>query len=130
MHAPYYTLFVDLLILVIRSRKFFGRPTGSLPKPQQSKLAFQKPHTSKAVKDKDEKVDGVVKAEHRKEADVEENDIVNEDVDTDSTSEVNESAVDTKQVNPVINGIDKASSAFANGKGELSTQNFRLASND
>lgn len=103
-----------------RIRKFFARPAGSSPKPQQSKLAFQKPHTTKAVKDEHEEVDGVVKAEDREEADAVKNDASDEDINMDSRSEVHQSAMDTKQEDPDMNGMEKVNSALANGKGESS----------
>lgn len=96
--------------------KFFGRPTGSSPKPQQSKLAFQKPHTTNAAKDEHEEGDGAVKAEDCEEADAVKNNIANEDVNMDSNSEVDESALDSKQADPVMNGMKKADSSLANGK--------------
>lgn len=101
-----------------RARKFFGRPTGSSPKPQQSKLAFQKPHTTNAAKDEHEEGDGAVKAEDCEEADAVKDDIANEDINMDSNSEVDESALDSKQADPVMNGMKKADSSLANGKGE------------
>ncbi|KAF6234534.1 hypothetical protein HO173_007159 [Letharia columbiana] len=96
--------------------KFFARPAGSSPKPQQSKLAFQKPHTTKAVKDEHEEVDGVVKAEDREEADAVKNDVSDEDINMDSKSEVHQSAMDTKQEDPDMNGMEKVNSALANAK--------------
>ena len=103
-----------------RVSKFFGQPTASSPKPQQSKLAFQRPHTTKAAKDEDEEVNGIVKAEDPVEPDAVKNDIANEDVNMDSESDIHTSAMDTKQADPVVNGMDKVGSALANGKGELS----------
>lgn len=103
-----------------RVSKFFGRPTGSSPKPQQSKLAFQKPHTTKAAKDEHEEVDRVVKAEDPVEPDAVKNYIADEDVDMDKESDIHTSAMGTKQADPVMNGMDKVDSALANGKGELS----------
>ena len=101
-------------------RKFFGRPTGSSPKPQQSKLAFQKPHTTKVVKDKQDEIDGVVKIEDSEETDAVNNDVGDEDVNMESGSKMHRPAMDTKQADPVVNGNDKVDSARANGKGELS----------
>ena len=103
-----------------RVSKFFGRPTGSSPKHQQSKLAFQRPRTTKAAKDEDEEVNGVVKAEDAVEPDAVKNDIADEDVNMDSESDINTSAMDTKQADPVMSGMDKVGSALANGKGEFS----------
>ena len=99
-------------------RKFFGRPTGSSPKPQQSKLAFQKPHTTKAIKDEHEEVDGERNIEDGEEADDVKNDIVDEDVDMDGESEVQKSAVNIKRARPVVNGMNKGDAALANGKGK------------
>lgn len=99
-----------------RFRKFFGHPTGSSPRPQQSKLAFQKPHTTKAVEDEHEEVDGVVKAEDREEANAVKND---EDIDMNSKLEVHRSSVDTKHTDPVLNGRRKSDFTLANGKGGL-----------
>lgn len=100
-------------------RKFFGRPTGSSPKPQQSKLAFQKSHTTNAVKEEHEEADGFLQAKDREEADAVKNGIADEDVDMDNNSEVNESAMDTKHASPVMNGTEKVDSMLANGKSEL-----------
>ena len=47
-------------------------------------------------------------------------DIADEDVNMDSDLEVHNSAMDTKQAGPAINGMDKRDSAQANGKGEVS----------
>ena len=103
-------------------RKFFGRPPGSSPKPQQSKLAFQTSHTTKAVKGEHEEGDGAVKAEDREEADAVDIDIADdENLDMDSESEVHESAMDRKRAVPILNGMKKVDSSLANGKGELST---------
>lgn len=119
VHAPCYHQPSHSLIHFGR-RKFFGRPTGSSPKPQQSKLAFQKPHTTKAVKEEHEEVDGVVKAEDCEEADAVKNDLADEDVNMDSKSEAHKSVIGTKQADSVMNGMDEVDSALANGKGELS----------
>ena len=99
-------------------RKFFGRPTGSSPKPQQSKLAFQKPHTTKAIKDEHEEVDGERNVEDGEETDVVKNDIVDEDVDMDGEAEVQKSAVNIKRARPVVNGMKEGDAALANGKGK------------
>ena len=99
-----------------RLRKFFGRPTGSSPRPQQSRLAFQRPHTTKAVEDEHEEVDGIVKAEDREEANAVKNE---EDVVMNSKSEVHRSSVDTKHTDPVLNGRRKSDFTLANGKGGL-----------
>ena len=99
-------------------RKFFGRPTGSSPKPQQSKLAFQKPHTTKAIKDEHEEVDGERNIEDGEEADGVKNDVVDEDVDMDGESEVQKSAIDIKRARPVLNGMNKRDAAPVNGKGK------------
>ena len=100
-------------------RKFFGRPTGSSPKPQQSKLAFQRPHTTKAAERKSEEVDGDRKAEACEEADTVNEDMAgDQDLNMDSDSEVHKSATDTKQANPFTNGVDKVTSSPANGEGE------------
>ena len=103
---------------VRHDRKFFGRPTGSSPKPQQSKLAFQKPHTTKAIKDEHEDVDGERNIEDGEEADSVKNDVVDEDVDMDGESEVQKSAIDTKRASPVVNGMAKEDATLANGKCE------------
>ena len=100
-------------------RKFFGRPTGSSPKPQQSKLAFKKPHTTKAVNDEHEEVDEVLQTEDREEADAVKNNIADEDVDMDCKSEVNDSAMSTSHASPVMNGKEKVDPTVANGKGEM-----------
>ena len=118
-----------------RLRKFFGRPTGSSPQPQQSKLAFQKPRTTKAANNEHEEVDGVVKAEDRKEADAVKNDVADEDatdedIDMDNKSEAVQSAMDTKKADPVMNGTGKLNSALANGNGEFFMENCRFESND
>lgn len=112
-----------------RIRKFFGRPTGSSPQPQQSKLAFQKPRTTKAAKAEPEEVDEVVKAEDREEADSVKNDVADEDVNMASRPEVEKSAMVTKQADPVMNGTEKVDSALANGNGELFWQTLRLELN-
>ena len=101
-------------------RKFFGRPTGSSPKPQQSKLAFQKSHTTNSVKDGHEDLDGVMKTESREAADCVKSEIADEDVDMDSNSEVHKPAMDIKLVDLVADGMDKVDSALPNGKGEMS----------
>lgn len=119
MHAPcHHELhFCTLTNAYSSISKFFGRPTGSLPKPQQSKLAFQKPHSTKAVKDYHEEMDGVVRAEDREEADAVKSDIVDEDLDMDSKSAVHKSAMDIKHADLVMNGMG---STLGNGKGEWS----------
>ena len=100
-------------------RKFFGRPTGSSPKPQQSKLAFQRPHTTKAIEEKSEEVDGVRKAGACEVADTVNKDIFSDqDLNMDSDSEVQKVAMDTKQADPVTNGVDKVNPSPANGEGE------------
>ena len=103
---------------VLHVRKFFGRPTGSSPKPQQSKLAFQKPHTTKAIKDEHEEIDGERNIEDGEEADGVKNDVVDEDVDMDGESEVQKSAIVIKRARPVLNGMNKRDAALANGKGK------------
>ena len=111
-------------------RKFFGRPTASSPKPQQSKLAFQRPHTTKAAEEKCEEVDGVQKAEDCEEADAVNKDMAgDQDFDMDSDSEVHKSAMDTKQADPVTNGVDKVNPSPANGKGESFNSYFHLGPN-
>lgn len=104
---------------ILRPRKFFGRPTGSSPKPQQSRLAFQKPHNTNTINDEHEDVDGVVKAEDREDADAANNDIADEDVNMDNKPEMDESSTGSKQSVPFMNGMEKANSALANGKREL-----------
>ena len=99
-------------------RKFFGRPNGSSPKPQQSKLAFQKPHSTKAIKDEHEEVDGERDIEDGEEADSVKNDVVDEDVDMDGESEVQKSAMDIKRAKPAVKGLKKGDAALANGKGK------------
>lgn len=121
MHAPshhelYFCTATNAYLLF---RKFFGRPTGSSPKPQQSKLAFKKPHNTKAVKDEHEEVDGVLHTEDPEEADAVKNNIADEDVDMDSKSEVNDSAMGTNHASPVMNGAEKVDPTVANGKGKL-----------
>ena len=101
-------------------RKFFGRPIGSSPKPQQSKLAFQTPQTTKAVKKEHEDVDGVTKTEDGEEADGVKNGIADEDIDMESNSEVSRSATDTKRADSALNGSGKQDPVLANGKGEMS----------
>ncbi|KAL2047030.1 hypothetical protein N7G274_001048 [Stereocaulon virgatum] len=59
--------------------KFFGKPNGSAPKPQQSTLAFQKPKASVAVKEDDGAVDGLEKLEEVADS----KDVKTEDVDGD-----------------------------------------------
>ena len=120
MHAPCLHQLPKSLISIHRFRKFFGRPTGSSPKPQQSKLAFQKSHTTNTVKNGHEDVDGVTKTEDRETADGVKSEIADEDVDMDSNSELHKPAVDTKRADPVADGMDKADSALPNGEGEMS----------
>ena len=129
MHVPGNHQLVHSLIRSHRARKFFGRPNGSSPKPQQSKLAFQKPQTTKAVNDEHEEVDGVVKAESCEVADAAMKNVADEDVNMGSESEVHKSAIDVKQAEPVMNDIDEVDSALTNGKGELSIQISCLQSN-
>ena len=112
-------------------RKFFGRPAGSSPKPQQSKLAFQRPHTIKAAEEKSEEVDGDQKAEEREEANTVNKDVAgDEDVKMDSDSEVHKSAIHTKQADPVTNGVDKVTPSPANGEGESFNSYFHVCPND
>ena len=111
-------------------RKFFGRPTGSSPKPQQSKLAFQRPHTTKAAEEKSEEVDGVRKAEQRGEADIMNKDMASDhDLNMDSDSEVQKVAMDTEQADPVTNGVDKVNPSSANGEGESFNSYLQLNPN-
>ena len=111
-------------------RKFFGRPTGSSPKPQQSKLAFQRPHTTKAADVKNEEVDEVRKAEEREEANTVNKDVAGvEDFKMDSDSELHKSIMDTRQANPVTNGVDKVNPSPANGEGESFNSYFQLRLN-
>lgn len=99
-------------------RKFFGRPTASSPKPQQSKLAFQKPQSTKALKDEHEEVNGKRNIETGEEADGAKNVIVDEDVDMDGESEVQKSAIDIKRASPAVNGMKNGNATLANGKGK------------
>ena len=69
-----------------------------------------------------------METEVREEADAVKSEIDDEDVNMDSDSEMHKSAVDTKQADPVKNGIDNLDSALANGKGDLSIPNLRLVS--
>ncbi len=55
-------------------------------------------------------MDRSVKTEHREEAGAVENGVAGGDVD-----------MDTKQVDPTVNGMGNVDSELANGKGELST---------
>ena len=92
---------------------------GPSPKPQQSKLAFQRPHTTTAAEEKSEEVDGVRKVEACEETDTVTKDMAgDQDLNMDSDSEVHKSAMDTKQANPVTNGVDKVSPSSANGEGK------------
>ena len=118
------------LMHIFAVRKFFGRPTGSSPKPQQSKLAFQRPHTTKAAEEKSEELDGVRKAEEREEANTVNTDVAgDEDFKMDSDSEVHKSAMDTKQADLVTNGVDKVNPPPANGEGESFNSYFQLSPN-
>ena len=99
-------------------RKFFGRPTASSPKPQQSKLAFQKPQSTKALKDELEVVDGERNIEDGEEADGVKNNIVDEDVEMDEELEVQKSAKDIKRASPAVNGMKNGNATLANGKGK------------
>ena len=128
VHAPCYRRCPPSLIRIRRVRKFFGRSTGSSPKPQQSKLAFQKPHTTKSVKDESEVVNKTVKTEDREEADAVKNETDNEDVNMDSDSEVHKPIMDSKRADPVVKGIDDLDSARANNKGKLSIPDLQLKS--
>ena len=92
-------------------------------------MAFQKPHTTKAVREGHGEEDGVIKTEDRPELDSVKSDIADEDVNMDSDLEVHESAMDTKRAGRVVKGMDKRGPALANGKGELSIQSVRLESN-
>ena len=112
-----------------RVRKFFGRPPGSSPRPQQSKLAFQRSHTTKSIKDGHEDTDGVTKTEDHEAADGVKSEIADQDVDMDSNSEVHKSAMGTKRADPVADGMGKVDSALPNGKGELSIWNVRFEPN-
>ena len=111
-------------------RKFFGRPTASSPKPQQSKLAFHRPHTTKAAEEKSEEVNGVQKAEDCEKADTVQKDMAgDQDLNMDSDSEAHNSAMDTKEADPVTNGMDKSKSSPANGKGESFNSYFHISPN-
>ena len=101
-------------------RKFFGQPNGSSPKPQQSKLAFQKPHSTKAAKDKPTEVDGLMKTEDGEEVKGVKKDKASEDVNMDSDLDENRSAMESERAGLVVNGIGKGDPPLANGKGELS----------
>ena len=81
-------------------------------------MAFQKPHTTKAIKDVHEEVDGERKTEDGKEADDVKNDVVDEDVDMDGESEVQKSAKDLKRAKPAVNGMNNGDAALANSKGK------------
>ena len=107
------------------ARKFFGRPPGSSPKSQQSKLAFQKPHTTKAVKDEHEELDEESNLEDGEKANGVKNEVVNEDIDMDGESEVQKSAIHTKRARPDMNGANKGDAALANGKGKWLRQSTR-----
>ena len=104
------------LMRICPVRKFFGRPTGSSPKPQQSKLAFQRPHTTKAAQGKSEEADTLNK------------DVAgDEDLKMDSDSEVHKSAMDTKQADPATNGVDKVN--HSNDEGKTFNSDFQLNPN-
>lgn len=62
-----------------------------------------------------------MKSEDREEADAMNSDVADEEITMDSNSEMHKSGMDTKQADPVMNGIEKVDSVLANGKGELST---------
>ena len=108
-----------LLMRICPVRKFFGRPTGSSPKPQQSKLAFQRPHTTKAAEEKSEEVDEVRKAEACEEADAIDQDMDGDQgLNIDSDPEAQKSAMDTERADPVTNGAHQINPSPANGEGE------------
>ena len=69
-------------------------------------------------------MNGAVKAEDREEADAVKSEVDDEDVSMDSDSEVHKSTMDSKQADPVVNGIDNLDSALANGKGDSSMPNL------
>ena len=110
---------------VRHARKFFGRPTGSSPKPQQSKLAFQKPYTTKAIKDEHKELAGERNVEDGEEADGVKNDIVDEDVDMERESEVQKSPIDVKRAGSIVDGRNKGDAALANGKGKWLKESTR-----
>ncbi len=60
-----------------------------------------------------------MKAEDR-EADAVNGDVTDEDINMDSKSEMHKSALNSKQGDPVMNGMEKPDSAPSHGKGELS----------
>ena len=120
--------FAHSLMRICPIRKFFGRPTGSSPKPQQSKLAFQRPHTTKAAEEKNEEVDGVRKAEACEEADaVDQGMDGDQGFNIDSYPKAQKSAMDTERADPVVNGADKVKHLPANGEGESFNSYLQLS---
>lgn len=106
------------------SSKFFGRPNGSVPKPQQSTLAFQQPTSSKAAKTEGDEKSGQSKLETDKEPD-DDKTLKAEDADNDVDMDGEAEAVEhkAKVQNPEGKSEDsmsdvpnEATSTLPNGK--------------
>ena len=106
-------------MLLLSVSRFFGQPPGSSPKPQQAKLAFQKPHTTKATKTEQAEVNGAVKREDGVEADAMEDETADEDVKMDSDLEMHNSARNTKTADSATNGLGGAGSTLGEGEGSM-----------
>jgi len=78
--------------------KFFGRPNISLPKPQQSTLAFQKPKASANKKDEDEDAGNTQKSETGEESTNLKTEDSDGDIKMDDEAEKEETAVDADEM--------------------------------